>query len=181
MDKKDHLSSPGFRKSLISLCDKIAAVCHIVSAIAVFFMLSLVVLQVVFRYVLNTPIGWTQELSVFSLMLAVMSGMAVAFWRGEHFRVSVFVDSLPSVLGKVVNFASRLITITFLCVVVWFSYALAMRAMGQVSPTTNIPIGYVQLFLTVGSLVAAFLLSVKTLLGHEIISDESAVSAEQVS
>ncbi len=122
-----------------------------------------------------------QELSVFSLMLAVMSGMAVAFWRGEHFKVSVLVDSLPSVLSKVVLLASRLITIGFLSVVVWFSYALAMRAMAQVSPTTGIPIGYIQLFLTGGSLIAAFLLVVKTLLGHEIISDESAVSADQVS
>lgn len=181
MNKKDHLSSPGFRQLLISFCDRIAAVCHIISAIAVFVMLSLVVIQVVFRYVFNSPIGWTQELSVFSLMLAVLAGMAVAFWRGEHFRVSIFVDSLPSLLGKVVIIASRLTTITFLSMVVWFSYDLAMRAMGQVSPTTGIPIGYVQLFLTVGSLVAAFLLIVKTLLGHETISDENAVSADQVS
>lgn len=181
MDKKEFSSSSRFRQSLISFCDRIAAVCHYISAIAIFTMLSLVVIQVVFRYVFNAPIGWTQELSVFSLMLAVMTGMAVAFWRGEHFRVSVFVDSLPSPLGKVVIVVSRLITITFLCIVVWFSYALAMRAMMQVSPTTGIRIGYVQFFLTGGSLVAAFLLSVKTLLGHEIISDESAVSAEQVS
>ncbi len=139
MNKTDIPSSSGFRKTLISLCDKIAAVCHAIAAIAIFVMLSLVVIQVVFRYVFNTPIGWTQELSVFSLMLAVMSGMAVAFWRGEHFKVSVLVDSLPSVLSKVVLLASRLITIGFLSVVVWFSYALAMRAMAQVSPTTGIP------------------------------------------
>lgn len=181
MASKDRPSSSGFRKTLISLCDKIAAFCHIVAAVAICLMLSLVVIQVVFRYVFNQPIGWTQELSVFSLMLAVMAGMAVAFWRGEHFRVSVLVDSLPFGPGKVVNLASRLITITFLCVVVWFSYALAMRAMMQVSPTTGVPIGYVQLFFTGGCLVAAFLLIVKTLLGHETISDESAVSVEQVS
>lgn len=181
MNKTDIPSSSGFRKTLISLCDKIAAACHVIAALAIFVMLSLVVIQVVFRYVFNTPIGWTQELSVFSLMLAVMAGMAVAFWRGEHFKVSVLVDSLPTALSKVVLLASRLITIGFLCVVVWFSYALAMRAMAQVSPTTGIPIGYIQLFLTGGSLLAAFLLIVKTLLGHETISDESAVSADQVS
>lgn len=181
MVKKDPSSSRGFRTTLITLCDKIAIVCHIIAATAIFVMLSLVVIQVVFRYIFNTPIGWTQELSVFSLMLSVMTGMAVAFWRGDHFRVSIFVDSLPSFLGKVVVIVSRLITITFLSVVVWYSYALAMRAMGQVSPTTGIPIGYVQLFLTGGSLVAAFLLIVKTLLGHEIINDENTVSAEKVS
>lgn len=181
MNKTDLPSSSGFRKVLISLCDKIAAVCHTIAATALFVMLSLVVIQVVFRYVFNKPIGWTQELSVFSLMLAVMAGMAVAFWRGEHFKVSVLVDSLPSMLSKAVIVVSRLITITFLCVVVWFSYALAMRAMAQVSPTTGIPIGYVQLFLTGGCLVAAFLLIVKTLLGHETVSDKNAVSADQIS
>lgn len=181
MNKTDIPSSSGFRKTLISLCDKIAAACHAIAALAIFVMLSLVVIQVVFRYVFNTPIGWTQELSVFSLMLAVMSGMAVAFWRGEHFQVSVLVDSLPSVLRKLVILTTRLISIGFLSVVVWFSYALAMRAMAQVSPTTGIPIGYVQLFLTSGCLLAAFLLIVKTLLGHETISDASAVSADKVS
>ena len=181
MDNTDQPSSSGIQKLLISLCDKIAAICHVIAAVSIGVMLSLVVIQVGFRYVLNTPIGWTQEISVFSLMLAVMSGMAVAFWRGEHFKVSVFVDSLPPALAKVVTLASRLITITFLSVIVCFSYALALRAMVQVSPTTGIPMGYVQFFLTGGCLVAAFLLVVKTLLGHETLSDESAVSAEQVS
>jgi len=181
MDNTDQPSTSGIRKSLISLCDKIAVICHVIATIAIAVMLSLVIIQVVFRYVLNTPIGWTQEVSVFSLMLAVMSGMAVAFWRGEHFRVSIFVDSLPSVLAKIVNLASRLITITFLSVVVWFSYSLALRGIRQVSPTSGIPIGYVQFFLTGGCLVAAFLLTVKTLLGHETISDKNAVSAEPVS
>ena len=83
MDKKEFSSSSRFRQSLISFCDRIAAVCHYISAIAIFTMLSLVVIQVVFRYVFNAPIGWTQELSVFSLMLAVMTGMAVATRRPE--------------------------------------------------------------------------------------------------
>lgn len=181
MNKKDLPAASGFRKMLIVLCDKIAAVCHVIAALAIFVMLSLVVIQVVFRYVFNTPIGWTQELSVFSLMLAVMAGAAVAFWRGEHFKVSVIVDSLPPVLGKLIILTTRLITVTFLCVVVWFSYALAMRAMMQVSPTTGIPIGYIQLFLTSGSCIAAFLLIVKTLLGHEAISDDNIITADKIS
>lgn len=181
MNTKNHFLSPRFRSLIITFCNKIAAACHTIAAIAVFLMLTLVVIQVVFRYVFNTPLGWTQELSVFSLILSVMTGMAVAFWRGGHFRVSIFVDILPSTLGKVITLISHLITIVFLSVVVWNSYPLAMRAMGQISPTTNIPIGYIQLFLTGGSLVAAFLLIVKTLLGHEINSDESAVSTEKAS
>ncbi|MBJ6138872.1 TRAP transporter small permease [Marinobacter litoralis] len=181
MNRKDHPSSSGFRKSLISLCDKIAAACHVIAAVAVCVMLSLVVIQVVFRYLLNTPIGWTQEISVFSMMLAVMSGMAVAFWRGEHFKVSVIADKLPTIVGKIFGFVSQLITIAFLTVVVWFSYKLALRAMMQVSPTTGIPVGYVQFFLTGGCFIAAFLLTVKTVLRHDTISDENAVLAEQVS
>lgn len=180
MEKIDLRSLSVLRKKLIYFCDMIAAVCHSVAAVAVFAMLSLVVVQVVSRYIFNTPLGWTQELSIFSLMLAVMAGMAVAFWRGDHFRVSIFVDSLPSIIGKILVIASRLITIIFLSVVVWYSYALAMRAMGQISPTTGIPIGYIQLFLTGGCMMASFLLIVKTLLGHDASSDESAIGTEQL-
>ncbi|WP_323752333.1 TRAP transporter small permease [Marinobacter sp.] len=181
MNTKDHPAPSSLRRSLISFCDRVAAICHVIAAIAIGVMLSLVVIQVVFRYVLNTPIGWTQEISVFSLMLAVMAGMAVAVWRAEHFKVSVIADCLPSVIGRVLGFISHLITITFLSVVVWFSYQLALRAMWQVSPTTGIPVGYVQFFLTGGCLVAAFLLTVKTVLRHDTISDQNAVIAEQVS
>lgn len=179
MDKKAHHLPRRFRKSLILFCDKIAAICHVIAAFAVFFMLTLVTVQVISRYIFNAPLGWTQELSVFSLMLAVMAGMAVAFWRGDHFRVSIFVDSLPSMISNVVIIASRLITIIFLSVVVWYSYALAMRAMSQTSPTTGIPIGYIQLFLTSGCLIASFLLIVKTLLGHNTQREESANDTEK--
>lgn len=173
MDQKNQQPTSNYRKKLISICDKIANACHIIAATAILIMLCLVVVQVIFRYIFNTPLGWTQELSVFSLILSVMAGMAVAFWRGDHFRVSIFIDSLPLSIKNIVTIASRFITIGFLCVAVWYSYALAMRAMGQISPTTGIPIGYIQLFLTGGCLVASFLLIVKTLLGHEIPTDGS--------
>lgn len=87
------------------------------------------------------PLGWTQELSVFSLILSVMFGIAAAFWHGEHFHVSLLRDSLPSRIGNIMRFIGRAVTIVFLSTVIWQSYALSLRAMRQVSPTTGIPIG----------------------------------------
>ncbi len=158
----------GWRGATVRVCNVLATLCQAISALAIVSMFSLVCIQVVYRYILNVPLGWTQELSVFSLILSVMFGMAAAFWHGEHFHVSLLRDSLPPRLGNLMRFVGRVVTIVFLSIVIWQSYALSLRAMRQVSPTTGIPIGYIQWFLVAGSVAALIFVVARTVLWRNV-------------
>ena len=62
-----------------------------VALLAVYFVL--VVLQVLFRYVLNRSLFWSEELVRFALIWSVMLGSAVVAYRGEHIRIDVLDGS----------------------------------------------------------------------------------------
>src|SRR3546814_2423014 len=44
------------------------------------------------RYVLNTPLIWSDELASLLFLWLAMLGAAVAFRRGEHMRMTAFVN-----------------------------------------------------------------------------------------
>ena len=125
---------------------------------AIALVMFLVLLQVFYRYVLNNPIGWTQEISVFCTMIVVMLGAAMAFKRGDHISISFFVELFPEKVQRVITIVANLVTIVFLVTLSYQSWLLSKRAMLQVSPTSGIPLGYIILFVTIGTALSAFYL-----------------------
>lgn len=129
-----------------------------VSIVAIALVMFLVLLQVFYRYALNDPIGWTQEISVFCTMIVVMLGSAMAFKHGEHISISFFVELFPVKMQRALTIIANLITIIFLGTLSYQSWLLSKRAMMQVSPTSGIPLGYIILFVTVGTALSAIYL-----------------------
>ncbi|MEJ8574003.1 TRAP transporter small permease [Microbaculum marinum] len=59
------------------------------------FLLSLLA-QVFFRYALNDPLSWSEEIAMFLFVWAVLLLSSVGVREGFHIRLSFFIDSLPS-------------------------------------------------------------------------------------
>lgn len=122
-----------------------------VAVLATLVMTISVLLLVFFRYVLNLPINWAQELSVFAMMVAAMGGVACTFYARKHVAVGAAVELFPAPVQAVLNIIARVITILFLGVVTYQGILLAMAAMAQISPTVGIPIGYIMLSVPIGA------------------------------
>jgi len=60
----------------------------------VILMMSVVGYSVVNRYILGTPITWTDELSGYLVVALVMLGAAEALRRGDHISVDLITDRL---------------------------------------------------------------------------------------
>lgn len=52
--------------------------------------------QVVLRYVFNAPLTWSEEAGRYLFVWSVFLGMAIAYGRGEHVKVTTLVDLLPA-------------------------------------------------------------------------------------
>jgi tripartite ATP-independent transporter DctM subunit len=68
---------------------------------------------VVSRYVIDSPLMWTDELANFLFLWLSMLGTVVALRRGEHMRLTTFVNSLRPQWGRWLGTVGALVVIVF--------------------------------------------------------------------
>ncbi|QLF70470.1 TRAP transporter small permease [Peteryoungia desertarenae] len=99
-----------------------------VIAFTLFWILgSVTFLQFFSRYVLNDSIAWTEEIGRYLLMWVTFFGAAIVFRRRTHIAVEVLVEMLPPRAARVLRFAADVITLLFVCLLVWFAWNLTQR------------------------------------------------------
>lgn len=81
-------------------------------------MFACFILQIVFRYFLNFPVGWTSELSVITWLYITLLGSAFWLKESEEIRFDLISDRLGPIGQRVVGF------VVALCAVVLFGMAL---------------------------------------------------------
>lgn len=84
--------------------------------------------QVFFRYVLNTGLGWTEEVSRFAFVWFVYISASLAAQRGTHIRVTLFIRWFPGGRQYALLLAD-LIWITCNAFVVWAGVLLIERTL----------------------------------------------------
>jgi TRAP-type transport system small permease protein len=115
-------------------------------AIAVF-------LQVLFRYVLDLPLFWTEEFARYCLIWASLLGAGVALFRGQHLAMDFFVQRFPPMLRWAAVRVSQLAVAAILVVVVWGGVELMQITKFQLSPALRIPMSYPYMAIPSGALI----------------------------
>jgi TRAP-type C4-dicarboxylate transport system permease small subunit len=120
---------------------------------------GLTIAQVFFRFALDSPLIWSEELARLLLVWVTFTGAAVVAWDGTHLNVGVVFTRLPDGLKNVVRWFNLLVALSFLSILVWFSIPLVrienMADMGAL----GIPYGWGRLPATVGgALILALVL-----------------------
>jgi TRAP-type C4-dicarboxylate transport system permease small subunit len=123
-----------------------------------------VVWQVLTRFVLRDPSGWTEELARFLLIWVGLLGACVALNRNAHLGIDYVVAKLPPAARRTLAMLScALVALFSISVLILGGSLLVVRILQlqQVSPALGWPMGYVYLalpisgfFLTVSSLSA---------------------------
>ena len=81
-------------------------------------MFSVFILQIVFRYVLNLPIGWTHEISVIMWLWMVLFGTAFVVRDSEEIRFDILYASVSD------RWRRALVVITAIALIFFFSISL---------------------------------------------------------
>ncbi|MBB6448700.1 TRAP-type C4-dicarboxylate transport system permease small subunit [Geomicrobium halophilum] len=110
--------------------------------------------NIFFRYVLNSPITWTEEVSVAFFTLVTFFGMSSAMKRNEHIGIDYFVRKLPDPISYLFQWI-RLIAIfgIILFVFIYLGFQLALDSNAQ---TSILGISYIYIYLSIplGGLLA---------------------------
>ncbi len=114
------------------------------SVIAISVLMVVVTLaQVIFRYVIEAPLPWSEELARYCFVWIVFLGGAIGLSRGIHLGVDLFVNLLPARLKTAIEALSCALIACFAATVVYASYPVINMNMFQRSPALGVQMSWI--------------------------------------
>ena len=117
-------------------------------------MTVLIFMQVVFRYLLEQPLSWSEEGARYLLIWATYAGASIAFYEGKHINATLFTDLFSIRVKAALLFVADVFCLWFLLVFVYQGFIVSQRVfmLGQFSPSLPwLPIGITYLAIPVSS------------------------------
>lgn len=116
---------------------------------------TIVALQVFFRYVLNSSLGWSEEAARYLFMWAAVLGFSSAVEAKRLFSFELLATNLPPAGKRICTALFVLAATLFLWVLVVDGGALVLRTLTQTSPAIGIPMAVPYAALPVGAVLIA--------------------------
>lgn len=147
-----------FRRILNKVQDVLAIAMLIVLCVVVF-------LQVFFRYALNSPLAWSEELARFMFIWLVYVGAAIVLRTDSHMSLDYFINLMPEKFRVVVDILGKIIVSMFLVLGIRESFTIIRITMPQLSPSLDIPMGLIYLALPVSFVLMLLDFATRIVLG----------------
>jgi len=134
---------------------------HGLLALTLGFMTALVFVSVLFRYVLNQPLAWTEELASLCFAWLTFVGAYVGFRTRSHIRIDTLTMFLPPALRRAILLTVEGAVLALLAVFVWQGFSLTATTWSLEFPAMEISRGYLYLSLPLGAclMILAILLT----------------------
>ncbi|MCB2054674.1 MAG: TRAP transporter small permease [Geminicoccaceae bacterium] len=125
----------------------------VVTAFAV--MVAAAILQVISRYVFNSPLGWTEELAKLLMVWWTFLAVGILALEGRLLGIDAVLLALPARPANILVFLAQALSAIFTLWLAWLGVRLVMLAGNQITPALDIPYAFVYLALPAGLAVAA--------------------------
>ena len=119
-----------------------------------FGILALTFVQVIFRYVLGSPLTWSEAICRYMYVWMVFVGAAVVM-RGEgHLTLTFFLDRMPHKIQRFMRVVANLL-ILFILILIFLKEGLYLTKLTstQISATIRITLNWVYVAIPVGGLL----------------------------
>lgn len=126
------------------ILSRIVDICAEVLVVILMAVISVSVgIQVFFRYVLGSPLGWTEEISRYGLVWLTFIGIYVVFQRSNHMMITVLYDRFSVNVRKFFFLVGYLIMIIFFVYLALYGFRYSLIMMPFYPDILPIPIGLV--------------------------------------
>ncbi len=142
------------------------AINGLVRWIIIVLMLAMTVtvsLQIVFRYVFNVPLGWSEEMARFAFVWVSFFGASALMRVREHINVTVFVERFPPRLRAACVFVANICGLICVYFFLVGGIALTTNEWRQLAPSTEIPMGYIYLVIPISASLMAIWIVLQTI------------------
>ncbi len=113
----------------------------VVTGVCLICMVVFIAMQVFCRYVLNSPLSWTEEFARYLMIVMVFIGVSMAIKSNSHMGVSSFVDMLPNKIKYVIEFFGMAVMLVLYAALCYLGLTLmkGIFSSGQVSSVMRVP------------------------------------------
>ncbi len=135
----------------------LARIFKIIATIALFFLMALTCVDVIGRYVFNSPLTGATELTEMGIAILVFAELPIVTWRGGHVVVDILDKMMGSTVIKVLGLLSAFLMSTSLYFLAVRIYELAARShrRGEVTEYLQMPVAYIVEYIAIMSWVTA--------------------------
>jgi len=106
--------------------DRLAVPVRVVCTLLMIAIFALSIAQVVFRFVLESPLIWSEELARLSLIWLTFLGAAVVCFDGTHLQVDSLFLLLPAGGQRVLRAINATLALGFIVILAWYSVPLIL-------------------------------------------------------
>ncbi len=99
--------------------------------------------QVIWRYVFNASLVWTEELSRYLFTWIIFIGAALAIKEATHIRIGFLVDRLPPTVAAFVNVFHLVLMVACLAFIVGVGFQWVVINADTRTPALGLPLNYV--------------------------------------
>ena len=114
-------------------------------------MVILIFMQIVFRFVINFSLDWTEEAARYTFVFLVYLSATIAVKRRRHLRMEALHAFLPQKVDFFFFIISNFVWLCFSIAMIFigFSMAATVFQLGQTSPVLNLSMGVVYMIVPI--------------------------------
>lgn len=138
-------------------------------------------MQVVWRYVFNSSLFWSEEAMRYLMIWVVVVGAGLSYSRGQFLGMQLLADRLAPAIGRVFRIVSAVLVLVFLAVLIWFGTKFAWMTRLQTATALGFSMFWVHIAITVGAVVLAIHVALNELFGvaREVKHEDHQMGAEE--
>jgi TRAP-type transport system small permease protein len=141
----------------------IAVVVRWIVIVLMLVMTVTVFTQILFRYVFNIPLGWSEEMARFAFVWVSFIGASALMQVREHINVTVFTDRFPARLRAIATLLANLCALGCVYFFLVGGIDLTRNEWGQLAPAMQIPMGWVYVVIPISAALMALWIAVQTI------------------
>lgn len=126
---------------------------EIVAGVALCGLAVVVFLQVFYRYVLQKPLSWSEELVLVIFVWCTFLGAAIAVRKKSHFALDIFSKTFSPQVTIVVSVLSDLIIATIASILIFHGTKMVLFTWHQYYPVLGFSVAYCYLAFPISGLL----------------------------
>ncbi|MBM4305574.1 MAG: TRAP transporter small permease [Deltaproteobacteria bacterium] len=139
---------------------------EVVKHLAAFLLAAMTILvfsQVLFRYLLEVPLDWSEELSTFTFVWMALLGASVGLKRNEHPRLDLFFNFFPKGMQKIVTVLCNFAILFMLMVLFVYGWKLTVSMKSQLTAALQYSVSFVYVVLPISAAIMFIHLAIQTI------------------
>jgi TRAP-type C4-dicarboxylate transport system permease small subunit len=133
------------------IIDWVVRAADIVTIAVMIAMFGVMIASIVFRYILNDSLQWSDELLVWGLVWVIMLGSVGVMAQWRHVYVPVCVLALPTRWRIPVVILSKIVTMIFIALIVYYGIEVFQARFHRVSVSLDLSSRWEKLAMPVGA------------------------------